>query len=88
MEINLLPPMFDDRLVDDPVLDIFRDAEATPRYTPPGPDTQSLTWAELLDVGAEDAAFDAAMTGNEAFRALEVIKEREAARALRAPLHR
>jgi len=72
-----------DLLEDDPVLDVFEDFAVSSRFVVSREEPATPTWAELLACDArdeEDEAIDVpdAMTGNDAFRIIEILKEREA----------
>ena len=77
-----LPIRIDDLLENDPVIDVFEDFSVATRFVASREEAQTPTWDELLRCDAEDDEIEApeAMTGNDAFRIIEIIKEREAAR--------
>jgi len=74
--------VIDDLLADDPVIDAFDDFSVATRFVAAREDAATPTWAELLACDAEEDDDDVvpdAMTGNDAFRIIEILKEREAA---------
>lgn len=78
-----LPFRIDDVLDNDPVIDVFEDFSVATRFVASREEAQVPTWDELLRCDAEDddeIEAPEAMTGNDAFRIIEIIKEREAAR--------